>query len=393
MASRAPCRRDVLETIERPLLSRLLSPHAGWLAQHGLDLGLLGAPAPRDADRDAPVRSLYALLSRRDADVPPALAESLRDIDGLASPAGHDALLRAARERALLLTADRAAASHAASLLLDHPDAFASARVVAACEGITRYTELTPVAAHAEPRFDAPDALASALAAELAPWFAERGRTRYIDVLALPDASDVMIEITHGDVPRAQSELDGSLQRASRLARKTKRDHALLDRTTGTLALAACSVGERELFRRAFGKVLLGDADAFAARPLLDLAPVLGPLAPGLGVVAAELLEAQPERRDQVRAVLSSPDGLGAFLATDEGRRLAREARVTKAVLSLRLSGRSRPLRVELGAPASVRLDRRDRAVETTVRAWLAARGIMTPATSSRPARLHAVAG
>lgn len=374
VATKRLIRRDVLEGVSRPLLVRLLAPHQTWLAEHGLSLDALACPQP-DLDRDAPLRQLYTLLTRGAA-VPAELRDALVDVDALATPAGHDEIQRLAAARGSLGPASGLCpADHAFTAWLDHRPLFEAARVVIACDAVTRFVEID---ACAVPALDRLDQRAEELSEALSGWFAARNRTPYVDVLPVETEADVLFEIVHGQLPRAQSELDGALRRSHRTTRLTRRDHVVIDRRTGRLAVQACSPGEREAYRQAFGRVLLGDADAFTPRPLLTLAPLLnGPVAPVPGVLAVRLLGLTLFHAPGRTTTIADKVDLTPYLGSDAGQAALEGASPCAAVLGLVVHERRLPLRVELAAPSGLRFDRRDARMEATVRSLLTARGLL----------------
>jgi len=385
-------RRELVESLDALLLGRLLSPWALYLASRKIGVGAL-ATTPNDSVRKA----LYELFARGDASMPEGLRQTLVDLGAVATPDGHDAILEVAKEGHLPLPPlGLHVADFALAALLDHPALFAGARLRVACSAVSRFVEFEPKTIAGLDALRDERRVAAARRA-VSDYFASRNRTSFSEILVVETPLDVLVEVTHGESPRSHGVLEKH-EHASEIGRTVKtlvlsrRDHVVVDRETGRLAVNARYPGEKDLYRRVIGELLTGDPDHFGPFALIRLEALRADLDAALshdgisGLLGIELRGLSLATDDGYRATHAVPTCLAKRFGAPGLDALLRDARVRKATLALTLEGRAKPLRIELTAPNGLVFDRTEPDVERVARAYLVARGLLAkPMARAQP--------
>lgn len=371
-------RLTVFQRAARPLLVRLLTPYADDLTARGLSLSALAATVQDDPIE---VRRFYAAICTPPASAPPlpaALLDALAAIDGVATAAGRDSLLRA-DVTGLLPRGRLGDETLAVTAYLDHPALFASARRGQAAVAVTSYTV-----------FEAADArtldilaLLPALREALAAWFEAHDRTRHCDILPTDDARETHLELFHGRNPATRERIDPDTLGVSQSTDAWT--HAAVvryEKATGRLLVHASGVAIKEAIRRVFSDVCAGVPDFFRADVTLDLTPIRDLTTTlsnegidGLDGVEIRLLEVVGPNGEP-KTIASHGDLRKGDWKEDLPAMLARGTpRVVR--LYLFILGRKRGSKVELTAPRGVEYVRDDEDLDRIVTAFLVARGIL----------------
>ena len=372
--------RDLLESLSRPLLARLLENHALFCRARRIDLAVLAASSQNDF---AALTTLFEVLSRGDAALPPDLARDFLDLREVAE-GGHDDFYAIAKERgAAPPPMGLTPGNLALTMQLDHPELFRAVRVRVQCSSAGSFVE-----------FDATtdatvrDAMSAEVRAKLerliGAWFASKNRTAFCEVWVTESETEIFIEITHCETPRSQGELDTeSMTRRLRTFVATRRDHVIVDKESGRLAVQARYANEKELYRATLGEVFHGDAKHYVARDLFALGSLLErgaaafPADPALGVESVIVRALHGRRADTFDVKLGyhgplfeaiTPEWLRAQIAADDIKQLT---------LDIQIAGRDKLVRVQLTRPNRLVMERGDSAVERVVRGYFTSRGVL----------------
>jgi hypothetical protein len=372
-------RRDVIEAASALLLARFLAPWATFFATRSIALDALV-----DASSNARTR-LYELLARGDAAMPSDLRQELVDLDAMATVGGHDQLLAAlsklsdAAPKRGLVPVDFALTAR-----LEHVDAYRAARVCLECSNVTRYVDYEPRSAARFSGFRDKSRIES-MSRTLGAWFESRNRTSYCDVFVVESHDEVLFEITHGEPPRAHGLLDERLARRVERLVITRRDHAIIKRSTGRLQIHARYANEKETYRRVIGEVFFESADHYAPTADVDLSPFTDAPARALSSEGIAGLESVRLRAIELalpggaRVEIKHPESALSLLMSDSAQALFRAATAKRVTLDLDLRGRSSPVRVELTAAGGVHFDRSDPAIEAVALELFERRKILPP--------------
>lgn len=331
-------------------LVRILSPYSTYFAAQGLDLTTL-----RNDDPSA--RRLHTVFTRADEDTPPALLDVLYMIGDLADDIGQDRLLLAATQAGLDMTwatDHMTAGDFAIGMFLRHPNTVRScaARMARKIKNFTEYR------AKDDTELDLDHAIKNAPALEkvLAAWFDLKKRSPVCKVHPFQDGEEIRFSITHGQLYRS----DGSISKTNAMQRVAFRpqqhDAVIFDNRTHTLKINARNIGERGLYRTAFGQILFGDPNHFPDGAIYTLAPLRAkPLAfkPVVGIrdngVVLTEVWIEYATLDQRVETFYSKD-LSASIA-QEGRPNLQAGTLTRACFMIRYSSGGRARKLEIRVP------------------------------------------
>ncbi|MFI5302801.1 MAG: hypothetical protein ACHREM_32325, partial [Polyangiales bacterium] len=186
----------------------------------------------------------------------------------------------------------------------------------------------------------------------------------------------------HGRPPRNHGAIESDDRRTRVAYIPDKHDTLVVDRRTGRLAVNAQYPREHEFYRSAIGRVFWDDEEHFVAAPVFTGCPIqvegCGALGthgvPGVHHVA--LRELRVESKDIDRVVITTKgNDLWPTLATAAGRKILDLGEIVFFKLAIALTGRSRPVLVEVEVPNRVSYDRR--VGDEIVREYLLAAGFM----------------
>jgi hypothetical protein len=370
------------ERVARPLLLRLLAPHATLLVErHGFSLEALGASLQTDRTY---VEALWQLLGTFAADLAP-LHDDLLAVADVGTRAGHEALL--SLDTAKALDPDLGDADCAAVAFLDHRPLFDAARPQTTGQARTTsfasYASAMPLplpsdASHGK-RF------AKAMSGEMVA----RGRSDHFKMHEWQSGHERHFEIVYGRLATARDLLakadatdDGPVHVVTRQVtdRSTERTHAIFRIDTFQLDVAGHE-WVKETVRRFFGESYFGSATHFRGDETVTLEP-LADLETALSVDVGGGVE-----RVELKEVWFDVDG--GWVATGArgdcmkgstggyARRAFTEGKAVEAVFLLYLTGRKRPVSLKIAAPRKLEFSRENAKTVRIVRDWVVARGYM----------------
>jgi hypothetical protein len=365
-------RRVVLDRIRRDLLVRILTPFADFFTARAVALSDLAATAQDDR---SVVRRVHELLHADVTAVPADLRMQLVAVDALANASGQDALYRLCPE---LTAVRRGFEDTAAVALLEHPDAFARAKVPAQPGGGLSFSDFVAVSLR-EPRATA-DACAG-IAASFRPWLGAHGRSLLAEVYPSERGSETHLEIEHGRLPATDDIVGESLERTQMTLVRTERAHVILDHTLGRVSIHAVHAAIKELLRRLVGEHFYGNPDHFRRGGTYTLDPLtrdlVGAAAPdaALGITSVTLLGLTVEspKMRTTREANTNDDVRTAPYLQQLQDELSTGGVVTWAKFRLVVTGAKRAVILKLSATTKSLTATPE--VEAAVDAWLVASG------------------
>ena len=259
----------VLKAIGPQHLHRFLWPYRSYFDGRGLPL-----PSP-NASSGLDHEQLVNVLMGPDADTPKDLVDALYFVNEMSTDKCMDLLLEEAETKGLSLDGkpDPTAADVAVQVFLQDRQLLERKH---AEQYLTRprsfeyfQTEARPVPAFKEPPWIALVVLES----DLDNWFEKKKRGRGSRVFVYPKGDSIWFLVRHGDPFRREGSLDGA-QMSSVFYRPEKHDVLVYESAVGELRMNACNKGEKETYRREFGRYLFGDEDFFPGTGKYTLEPL-----------------------------------------------------------------------------------------------------------------------
>ena len=353
-------RLELLEAVRPELLTRFLRPFEDYLASR--DISLTGS-----GDL-AWVGRLHQVLSTVDTEAPADLQQGLLDIAELTTnDDAHESVLTAARDHQLGLFAVNPTTTPedlAFEVYLDHREVFRSAHARVQTADVKRFVEFP---AKDDTQLVGPVSASKQLQLSrmLGGWFRQRNRTAFCDVRVFESKDEISIVVIHGRPPRNQGAIQSDDLRTRVTFVPDKHDVIVYDRRRNTLGVNAQFLGEQDYYRRAIGEVLWNNPEHFVAKPVLSGQPleeqgsaVLDPHGvPGLQEVILREVRLVSQGKDNAVASFKGQD-LRPFLDSPFGRLALEFGKVDHFKLSLVLTGRPRPLQVEVHVPNDLSFDR-----------------------------------
>ena len=258
-----------LKAIAPTRLLKFLEPHTSYFASRGLSL-----PSP-NASNDLDYDRLVDVLMSPDTDTPKDLVDDLFFVHEMSTEECMDLLLEEAETNGLSLDGkpDPTAADVAVQVFLQD-------RRLLERKHAERYltrprsfeyfqTEVRPVPAFKQPSRETLNAPEH----DLDDWFEKKKRGCGSRVFVFPKGDSIWFLVRHGDPFRREGILDGG-QTSSVFYRPEKHDVLVYEPALGELRMNACNKGEKEAYRREFGRHLFGDEDLFPGTGKYTLEPL-----------------------------------------------------------------------------------------------------------------------
>ena len=259
---------ETLRTISRPRLLTFLARFEAFFQDCGLTL-----PAPGSAD-ELDYGAISDVLMAPGPNPPLELIDALYRINDLTTDEGMNALLDAATDAGIPLEGvDLAPADVALQVWLAAPQLLEQqqARQYAMRP---RSFEYFPMVGSVVPDFvPATTERLLALERELDDWFEQKKRERGCRVQMFQGNDLVLFLVRHGDPLRREGHLESGRE-SSLVYRPVKYDVVGLETTLGELRVNAATVGEKKLYRTAFGKCLFDNPFFFEDSGKYTLEPL-----------------------------------------------------------------------------------------------------------------------
>ncbi len=256
-----------LKAIKRNHLLSLFSPHAPFFVGRGVVL------PPEAAADGIDYEALVQVLMTPDIDTPRTLANALYFIHEMATDEGLDILLPEAERLEIELGHDPTPADVAVQLWLADHDIIERKHAEQYLRNPRSFayfqTEADPIPAFREPG----ELEIKALENELDDWFDKKKRGRGARVFVYRKDGEAWFLVRHGDPFKREGSIESG-ESSSVFYRPEKFDVLVYDGSRGEIRMNARSKGERELYRKQFGKHLFGDEAFFPGEGKYTLDPL-----------------------------------------------------------------------------------------------------------------------
>jgi hypothetical protein len=367
----------VLQAIDRCRLLAFLAPHRVFFANRRLTL-----PDP-DSDDPVPFEQLVRVFMSPDEDTPHELIDALYYIDGMSTPEGMHTLLAAARSATLTLDGGDAVtpADVAVQVWLLDPDLLERTHAEQYLTNPKSFDYFQTDEEHPpQVRLPAPEVV-EALERELDDWFVEHRRGRTARVFAFDRPDGMWFLVRHGEPYKREESFQGA-EPSSVAYRPLKYDVLVYDPCLGELRIHAQLKGEKDLYRRAFGRHLFGRDDFFPDGLKYTLEPLRTDGERSLGCADVDGLEWARLKElhyswggaHSEYEIVRAGDVFAAL--RDRGNRtIPSSPRLARAVFLLKFRDSKRPRSVTI-KPPNVALYARDQDAGL-VEEWLQKRGFL----------------
>jgi hypothetical protein len=366
---------DVLQRIDRVRLLAFLAPYRAFFADRGLTL-----PDPVSST-PIPFEQLVHVLMSPDGDTPHELIDALYYVDGMATDERMHSLLTAARDAGLKLDGESVTpADVAVQVWLLAPGLLARQH---AEQYLTnpRSFEYFQTDEEPPPRLLIPGGeTTTALEDQLADWFAEHRRGGIARVFAFDRPDGIWFLVRHGEPFKREDSFQGA-EPTSVAYRPLKYDVVVYDPALGELRIHAQLKGEKDLYRRAFGRHLFGRDDFFpdgikyTLEPLRDDGEVSLACTDvaGLDWVKLRELHYRWGGPQSLYEIVRANDLFAAL--RDCGKPIPDFPTLARAVFQVKFAGVERPRLVTVKPPNVAFYDRDQDG--TPIEQWLSQRGFL----------------
>jgi hypothetical protein len=346
-----------IQGIDKPRhFGPLLAGHKDFFERQGIDVTKL-------RNDDATDRRLLRVFTQPDEDMPADLLEALYVLDDLSDEVGHDRILDEAKRQGISLNGnDLTPGEFAIVVHCGHPGLVSLCHEKTIYQKIKNYQEYQAKTA-GKLTLAAAKQKRKQLEEALGPWFESKNRSRACEIYPYEEGGEIKFLITHGRPLRTEGSIDKKLKRSRVAYRPQKHDSVIYDNRVDVLRINAQTLGEKELYRGTFGKILFGDPDHFPAGDIYTLAPLkkgANGLRLAAGILSVRLTEVWTEIDNHQRFVQISKAYNLMDSITRYGRPNLGEGRLVRASFLIKYSSGGRPRKLEL-RPPNVAIYDRDR--------------------------------
>lgn len=363
----------ILRGIDPENLLSLLADHAGALAQLGLKLPELAEAAGIDYEH---LRSLLMEPDRLPAD----LREAFYFIHEMATNEGMECLLDAAEEAGIEIfgTPGPTPGDTAVQVWLMDRELLERKHAEQFLQNVRSFqsfgTRNTPV-----PRYRDPTPRLTQIKKDLDDFFEKKKRGRNTKVFPYVREDSIWFLVRHGDPFKREGAIDENGESYGAYYWPEKFDVLVLDPTDGELRINARNKGEKEEYRRVFGRHLYDDEDFFSVENKYTLEPLrekgedaVAPIEGMEDVLLTEIGffwggsfgEMEIRRADDI---------FSAYKARD--RTFPTKPKIVKACFRVTFSDSKRPRTVTIKPPNEAQYTRD--ADSVIIEKWLKARGFV----------------
>ena len=258
-----------LKAIAPQHLLEFLEPYRPYFENRGLTLPTSPASDGLDYER------LVSVLMSPGTDTPKKLIDALYFVHEMSADECMDILLEEAESNGLSLEGkpDPTAVDVAVQVFLKDRQLLERKH---AEQYLTRprvfeyfQTQARPIPTFKEPSW----VTLLALEFDLDNWFEKKKRGRGSRVFVYPKGDSIWFLVRHGDPFRREGSLDGD-QMSSVFYRPEKHDVLVYESAVGELRMNACNKGEKEIYRKEFGRHVFGNEDFFPGTGKYTLEPL-----------------------------------------------------------------------------------------------------------------------
>lgn len=368
---------DALKSVSGKHLIQFLSPYANFLRSRELEL-----PANISGEDTFDYPTLVQILMTPDADMPKELIDALYFIHEMATAEGMDSLLAEAETAGIVIEE---------SLELTPIDVAVQMWLCGREILETKHAEQFLVKARTFEYYQAGDIpgieietpspdIIKAIQDEMDDWFQSKKRGRGSRVFCYPREDGGWFLVRHGEPFKREGSIEAG-ESSSVFYRPEKHDVLVYQSSVAELRINAGTRGEKELYRKQFGKHLFGNEDHFPGKAKYTLDPLKDAGDDSLvcsdvpGIEWIKLREVQFFWGGAYKSVeIWKADDIFAMLR-DKEKSIHPSARITKAGFHVKFEDSKKPRIVSI-RPSNIAQFQRDGDGEL-VEAWLRARGFV----------------
>lgn len=261
---------ETLTAIRATHLMQLLEPYRDYFASRDVRLPPATAASPK-----IPYAEIAMVLMTPDAAMPSDLIEALYYIHEMASPAGHEAMIEALSSGAIILAAPENATALDLAIQLWLKDRRQLEQLHDE-QQLLRPRSFDYFRADQDeiPKFKMPDdETLHRLVSELEHWFVKKRRGRTAQVFAYEHTEGASFLVRHGE-PFKQENVIEKGESTIIFYRPEKFDVIVYDAQTSEIRINARTPGERDLYRKMFGRHLFGSENFFGTQSRFTLEPL-----------------------------------------------------------------------------------------------------------------------
>jgi hypothetical protein len=260
---------STLKAIAPNRLLTFLEPYGSFFKSRGLVLPTRGSCGEPDYGK------LIAVFMSPDDNTPKELIDALFFVDEMATEKGMEDLLDASIEVGLSLDTqeDVSPADLAIQVWLRDPDLLERKHAEQFLYKPRSFEYYQTDEANPPPFRHPGTATLGALEQALNHWFEQRKRGRTAKVFVFDRPGAVWFMVRHGEPFKREESVEGT-EPSSVSFRPLRHDVLVYDSEHGELRINAQLAGEKELYRREFGKHLFGRADFFPNAEKYTLDPI-----------------------------------------------------------------------------------------------------------------------
>jgi len=363
-----------VQSIDKPRhLKPLLVKHREYFSRQGIDVTKL-------SNGDSVDRKLLQVFTQPDEEMPADLLDALYVLDDLADESGHDRILSEAERQGVDLNGkvdDASPGEFAIAVFLQSPGLIRVCHEKTLYRRIKNYQEYQATG-NKRLTLSAAKGKRKQLESALGPWFESKNRSRACEIYEYEEDDEIKFLVTHGRPFRTEGSIDKRLNRSRVAYRPQKHDSVVYDNRLRILKINAQTVGEKDLYRRTFGKILFGDAEYFPAGDIYSLVPLRrgrAALRLATGVESVRLSEVWIQIDDEQRFVQISRGYDLARSIDDHQKPNLQEGQIVRAAFLIKYSSGGRARKLELRPPNIAVYDReRD---GTAAEAFMGANGYL----------------
>lgn len=256
-----------LQSVSPEVLREFLAPHREFIKDKGFDL-----PDSCAAMSDFDYLMLTSILMTPSEHMPAALVDALYFIHEMATEGSVDKMIAAAEAAEIDLPDESTPMDMAMRIWNADPVALERAhseRHIYRSRTFEYYRAEKPL-----PPGELSEERLLGMERELDSWFTAKKRGRNSKVFAYPGEGEVWFLIRHGDTFKRESAVDGYKSK-SLFYRPEAFDVACYLPECGELRVHAKNKGERDLYRREFGRLIAGDSEFFPSLDKYTLLPLI----------------------------------------------------------------------------------------------------------------------
>ncbi len=256
----------MLRRIDRKHLIAFLEPHAAYFSARGVEL------PPVQEEDGLDYNELSHVLLTPDNSTPGDLAEALYYVNEVSTQEGFEAVQAEIYGTELDTEIEETATPADLAIQVWMKDKSIIERVIAELLPLNKRSfEYFKTVVNPLPVFTIPSSeRITALENDLDEWFAKKRKGKYSKVKIFSKDDYIWIVVRHGSSFNRESVIESGKSK-SQYFRPEKFDVLIYNPLIGEIRMHAVTKGEKELYRKMFGKHLFGDENFFSQRSQFNL--------------------------------------------------------------------------------------------------------------------------